>query len=425
MAWLARRVGPIAINMTKGFNMAQSGYVKEQTINMVKRVVQHANDGTTDSTPEIYKLPVASYSPSSWEDEMNAIYRRVPLMLALSCEVRNPGDYKAMKVLNVPVLIVRGEDKKVRAFINTCTHRGRAVTQTHDELGNAKTFVCPYHAWRFSTAGNLVAVSDPRKFGEVDKCNLGLKELPCEERVGFVFVCITPGQSFNLDEYLGGMLDELTALEADNWFIHGRPRLESANWKITHDGYLESYHIPFLHRNTLYPLWHRESLSSVSIYDAYGPFEFGPHQRMGGNAWGYDPALMGKMKDVPESEYTDHHFHAVRTIFPNISISANKHGGLVSQLFPVAPDRCITVQNHVSTRDPASLSAEETKAMQEKIELYTAVVRDEDYSSSFSIQEGVAAGGNVDLLFGRNEGGAQNFHRSVAHYVDDYRSKKD
>ena len=404
--------------------MSQSAYEKEQTIHMVKRVVQHASAGTTDSTPEIYKLPVASYSQASWNDEMDAIFRRVPLMLGLSCEVRNPGDYKAMKVLNVPVLIARGDDNKVRAFINTCTHRGRAVTQTHDEIGHTKTFVCPYHAWRFNTNGNLVAVADPRKFGEVDKSKLGLIELPCEERVGFIFVCLTRGETINLDTYLGGMLDELTALEADKWFIHGRPKLPSANWKITHDGYLESYHIPFLHRDTLYPMWNRESLSSVSIYDAYGPFEFGPHQRMGGNAWGYDPALMAKMKDVPESEYTEHHFHAVRTIFPNISISANKQGGLVSQLFPIAPDKCITVQNHVSTRDPASLSPEETEAMQKKIALYTDVVQDEDYSTSFSIQEGVEAGGNVDLLFGRNEGGAQNFHRAVAHYVDDYRANK-
>ena len=63
--------------------------------------------------------------------------------------------------------------------------------------------------------------------------------------------------------------------------------------------------------------------------------------------------------------------------------------------------------------------------MKKKIELYAAVVRDEDYSSSFSIQEGVEAGGNVELLFGRNEGGAQNFHRAVAHYVDAYKAQKD
>lgn len=404
--------------------MSQSAYEKEQIVHMVKRVVEHASAGTTDSTAEIYKLPVASYSPASWEDEMNAIFRRLPLMLALSCEVRQPGEYKAMKVLNVPVLIVRGEDNKVRAFINTCTHRGRAVTQTHDEIGKAKTFVCPYHAWRYGTDGRLIAVADPRKFGEVDKCTLGLKELPCDERVGFVFVSITPGQTFNLDEYLGGMLDELTALEADQWYVHGRPKLESANWKITHDGYLESYHIPFLHRDTLHTMWNRESLSSVSIYDTYGPFDFGPHQRMGGNAWGYDPALMAKMKDVPESDYTEHHFHAVRTLFPNISISANKQGGLVSQLFPVAPDKCITVQNTVMRRDPASMTPEETEVTQKRIELYTQVVRDEDYSTSFSIQEGVEAGGNVELLFGRNEGGAQNFHRAVAHYVNEYKTSK-
>ena len=74
--------------------------------------VAHATAGTTDSTDEIYRLPVESYSPRSWEEEMNAIFRRLPLMLALSCELPEAGCYKAMKVLDIPVLIVRGEDMK-------------------------------------------------------------------------------------------------------------------------------------------------------------------------------------------------------------------------------------------------------------------------------------------------------------------------
>jgi phenylpropionate dioxygenase-like ring-hydroxylating dioxygenase large terminal subunit len=220
------------------------------------------------------------------------------------------------------------------------------------------------------------------------------------------------------------MLHELAGLEADKWFLHGTARLESANWKITHDGYLEAYHIPFLHRNTLYEFWNRESSTSVSLYDHFGPLPCGPHQRMGGNAWGNDPALMLKMKDVPPSEYTDKHFHAVRTLFPHISISADKHGGMVSQLFPVAPDRCITIQNHVNPRNPATESAEDTEAMKKRIALYAKIVYDEDYISSLSIQEGLNSGANTELLFGRNEGGAINFHKSVAHYVQAYRNEK-
>ena len=404
--------------------MAQSDYEKQQIVQMVRRAVKHAIDGTTDSMAEIFRLPVESYSPRSWEEEMNAIFRRVPLMLALSTELRAAGAYKALKVLDVPVLIVRGKNMVLRAFVNACRHRGRAVTDANEECGQRDTFVCPYHAWRYSSDGSLLAVADPRKFGEVDKSQYGLVELPCEERVGFVWVCITPGLSFNLEEYLGQMLDELTCLEADQWFLHGTSRLESANWKISHDGYLESYHIPFLHRDTLAPFWKRESASSVSLYDSFGPLPSGPHQRMGGNAWGNDPVLMARMKDVPESEYTEKHFHAVRTLFPHISISADKHGGMVSQLFPVAPGRCITVQNHVNRFDPGSYTSEQTQAMKDRIVLYAKIVSDEDYNASFSIQDGLASGANEYMMFGRNEGGAINFHRSVAHYVQVYRDAK-
>jgi phenylpropionate dioxygenase-like ring-hydroxylating dioxygenase large terminal subunit len=401
--------------------MEQSKYVEQQISEMVVRALAHADAGTTDSTDAIYRLPVETYSPLSWDEEMNAIFRRVPLMLGLSAELPEPGCYKAIKVLNVPVLIVRGDDMRVRAFINACSHRGRAVTQTHDETGKVKGFTCPYHAWRYGTGGQLLTVADQHKFGEVNKDQSGLKELPCEERVGFIWVCITRGRSFDIDDYLGDMLHELAGLEADKWFVHGRAQLESANWKITHDGYLESYHIPFLHRHTLFELWKRESSTSVSLYDRYGPLPSGPHQRMAGNAWGNDPQLMLKMKDVPESEWGDKYFHAVRTLFPHISISADKHGGLVSQMIPIAPDRCITNQIHINPRDPSQDSPEQLQAMQERIALYAKIVRDEDYSTSLSIQEGLQSGANTEILFGRNEGGAQNFHRAVAHYVQAYR----
>ena len=398
-----------------------SDYVKQQVVHLVKRAVAHAEGGTTDWTGEIFRLPIEHYSAARWEEEMNAIYRRLPLMLALSCELPKAGSYKAIKVLNVPVLIVRGEDLKVRAVINSCSHRGRALTHSINESGHCRSFICPYHAWRFGTDGGLLSVADPRKFGEVDKRERGLKQLPCEERAGFVWVCITPGVTFDLEQYLGGMLDELAGLQADKWFVHGTSLLDSANWKITYDGYLESYHIPFLHRDTLYPMWGRQSATSVSLYDFYGPLPAGPHMRMAGNAWGYDPKLMIGMKGK-ESEYDDHHYHAVRTLFPNISISADMHGGLVSMLLPTAPDRCVTYQIHVNRRNPADFSSEEIDAMEKRIVLYAKVVQDEDYATSFSIQEGVTAGGNSDILFGRNEGGAQNFHRSVEHYVQAYRN---
>jgi phenylpropionate dioxygenase-like ring-hydroxylating dioxygenase large terminal subunit len=252
----------------------------------------------------------------------------------------------------------------------------------------------------------LLTIADQRKFGEIDKGLLGLKELHCEERVGFVWVCITAAGASTSTTTSVTCCTNWPGWKPTSGSCTAPARLDSANWKITHDGYLESYHIPFLHRTTLYEFWNRESSTSVSLYDHFGPLPCGPHQRMGGNAWGNDPALMLKMKDVPPSEYTDKHFHAVRTLFPHISISADKHGGMVSQMFPIAPDRCITIQNHVNPRNPANETPEETKAMKERIVLYAKIVHDEDYISSFSIQEGLNSGANTELLFGRNEGGA-------------------
>ncbi len=70
--------------------MAQSKYVEQQISEMVGRALAHADVGTTDSTDAIYRLPVETYSPRSWDEEMNAIFRRVPLMLGLSAELPEP-----------------------------------------------------------------------------------------------------------------------------------------------------------------------------------------------------------------------------------------------------------------------------------------------------------------------------------------------
>jgi len=381
---------------------------------MGERAIQHAKNGTTDWSDSVFSVPVEDYLDADrWREEMDAIFMRLPLLLAFTCELREPGDYKTLKILDTPVLIVRGKDGAARAFMNVCTHRG--ATLALHRHGNCSRFVCPYHAWTYNDEGVLMGVADKGKFGDVDQASRPLKALPCEERAGMIFVCLTPGLTFDLEHYLGGMLDEVGSFGLESWHMYRQVELESANWKVTHDGYLETYHIPFLHAKTLAA--NNSWGSSIMVYEAFGPYAFGPHQRMSG---GGGPEHLLALDKMPRESWTaDELFGAVRTVFPNISFAMSNKGGMISQLIPVAPDRCITIQNHMFPQPPQT--DREREDYDAKVELLVRAVREEDYVTGLNIQSGMKSGATPDFLFGRNEIGPQRWHTAVDHYVREAR----
>lgn len=400
--------------------MTLNAYQNRQAVDIVKRVIRHQEAGTTDTTEDVFRVPAADYfGDERWQEEMDATYRSLPLMLALSIELPDAGDYRAMKVLDTPVLIVRGKDMQVRAFINACGHRGRAITQTNDETGNARRFVCPYHAWTFDDRGALIGVSDQQNFGAVDKQERGLKALPCEERAGMIFVCITPGRTFDLEHFLGGMLDELASFDLDQFHVWSQNAYECPNWKSTIEGFLEVYHLPFLHANTLMAGMSTRK-PTIAIYDWYGALPSGPHQRMC-SSFQVNP---DKVKGLPEDEWTDDQLvGGVRFVFPNVSIAISGSGGLVTRLMPLSPMRSVSVQTYFFRADPAAATQAEKDRLHKQIETYIAAAVEEDNTSIASIEEGLKSGAREDYLIGRNEGGVQRWHKSLRAYVDAHRGE--
>src|SRR5690349_6803577 len=132
----------------------------------------------TFQTDRIMSVPASTYEDAdAWRAEIELIYERMPLMLAISCEVPRIGDYKAMEAVGHPVLVVRGKSGTVRAFLNVCAHRWAPVVA--EGSGNCARFTCPFHGWTYSTEGTLIGVPDLAKFGEIDRTTHGLRELPC------------------------------------------------------------------------------------------------------------------------------------------------------------------------------------------------------------------------------------------------------
>ena len=377
---------------------------KAELIEMAKHSLAHAKAGTIDQEPDVLKVPASNYfDPERWQLEMDRIFKRVPLMLAMACEIPEPGDYKAMEAVGVPVLITRGQDGEVRAFVNMCSHRGAVIMD--EGTGNTHRFTCPYHAWSYDQQGALIGVFAPKDFGDIDRSCYGLKSLPVAERAGMVWVTLDPNSQLDIDVFLSGYDSLLNQFGFADWHLFEQRTVAGPNWKIAYDGYMDLYHLPILHKETFGP-----QMPCQALYYAWGP-----HQRVSSP----DPRLALLAEQPAEQWSDDVLLGGVWTIFPHISIATFEGGGrsvMLSQLFPGAtPQESFTVQNYLMARAPDEAQAQEARG---QFDLLKYVVEEEDYATGIKQQHALMTGTRDHVLFGRNEGGGHRFHRWLDRIIE-------
>ena len=371
---------------------------RTQLIEMARHNLAHAKAGTIEQEPDVMRVPVTNYfDPDRWRLEIDRVFKRMPLMLALTCEMSEPGDYRALEAVGMPVLLVRGDDGEVRGFVNMCSHRGSQVVR--EGTGNGKRFSCPYHAWTYDQRGELVSVYASDDFGEIDKSCNGLTKLPVIERAGLIWVVLDPNSTIDMEAFLSDYDEVLAHFGFATWHLFDRRTLRGPNWKIAYDGYMDLYHLPILHRETF-----GAQMPNQALY-----YPWGPHQRVSSP----DPSL-AQMEDLPEEDWPESHMlSGVWTIFPHVSIASFDGGGgrgvMISQLFPgESPGESYTVQNYVMENEP---DEEQAAAANEQFKLLEYVVREEDYATGLRQQKALITGAKSHVMFGRNEGGGHRFHR--------------
>ncbi len=389
---------------------------RETLVELTRRTLGHARAGTVPLAGDIGRVPASNYyDPDRWKLEMARVFKRTPLALGFTCELPEPGNYKALEVAGVPVLLSRGADGQMRAFVNMCSHRGSIVVP--EGTGRARRFTCPYHAWSYDSEGRLVGILDREEFGDLDPDGHGLTPLPVAERAGIIFGALTPGAPFDIDAYLCGYGEMLAHHEFASCAYVGSQTVDGPNWKVAYDGYLDFYHLPILHRESFGP-----GYSNKAIYDAWGP-----HQRVTSP----DRRFLA-LDNLPEDDWpADLLTDGVWTIFPHTSVAgfqvgANEVPGggrmyMISTLFPGdTPDTSRTVQHFLATFE---LSEQLDGLIEAQKAFLLHVVRDEDYCNGNRIQRAVKTGAKTEFFFGRNEAGGQRFHgwvdRLVAAESDD------
>jgi len=340
------------------------------------------------------RVPVDAYTSPARHIAEQALFRRVPQVVAHGGALASAGETVPVTVGGVPLIVVRGNDGALRGFRNACRHRGtRLLSGSGPEC--KKAFVCPYHGWTYDLEGRLIHVPHAETFAGLDQEAMGLVGVRVWEQAGLVWVVVDPPEDGQPG--IGGIGEALEQLRLGDHVVFRRAEdVRKANWKFVIEAFLENYHIRQLHRHSIYPFF----LDGVIVNDWVGPHARAAVARRG----------LAESRDVPFEELDVRSILTANIfLFPNTIIIV--HPTYVSRLTvqPLAPDRVHWTHELMIGADDDRPSRH--PHFQQSWDLIEGqVFQQEDLWMVEEMHAGLAAGANQYLTMGGFEEGAARFH---------------
>lgn len=218
-------------------------------VNRLTQQMQYEFDRTAppDGFPKFHDIPVQRFtSDEFWELEQKYLWPRSWVIAGRSEDIPNVGDFFTFDDLGVPILLIRGKDLQVRAFYNTCQHRGAPVVR--ESSGTSKLLRCQYHSWSYDIdSGQLVSVPDERDFVDLDKTERCLPTISCAVWDNWIFVN-QDTNAISLAEHIGSIADEMSEFQGQSLrTVAKQSEIVPCNWKVTAEAFLEVYHFRHIH----------------------------------------------------------------------------------------------------------------------------------------------------------------------------------
>ena len=354
---------------------------------------------TAAPTETRYLLPPEAYFSTAWyEREQRELFGRTWNLVAYERDVPHPGDHLPVQVGTTPVLIVRGHDGDLRAFVNMCRHRGMALTcEAGHTDGNVR---CPYHGWEFTTEGTLVRIPQrAAQFGDIDTGDWGLVPVGLGTWSGLVFVNPDPG-AVPFEDWLGDLPVHMGPFDTSRLTEARRLRVPVAsNWKLYIENHVDVLHLWYLHDETL------------GMYDHTG-FEHrqvGPHwvseERLRPGT--ERPRGLPPIRDLPEDERD---VLRANLIFPNVPTSSSETQWMTYQVVPTGPES--------SVLDIRVLAEPGTTLGDDGVDILLKVLRDEDGGAVEQIQRVLRSPHfEVGPLASAHEAPITTFQRHILEHV--------
>jgi phenylpropionate dioxygenase-like ring-hydroxylating dioxygenase large terminal subunit len=369
----------------------------------LERMLTMVHTNTRDDGPGVSHTSVEEYyDPERYQREVALLFRKHPIVVAYSGQLRRAGDFVVHNDTGQPILVVRGTDGVLRAFLNVCRHRSASV-ELKPCGANKRAFVCPYHGWSYDLTGRLIGITDGAAFGDVDRSRHNLRRLAVAEKYGLVWVVPTAlaadeEADLDIDLYLGPLQADLSGWDMQGWELHSsepiRPRM---NWKLVIDTFLELYHFRYLHPGSVYPLF----LDNIATYE-----RLDRHIRLSAAK-----RTLTELESQPrESWRILDHAIVLYQLFPNTVLAYTQDHCGVFTSFPVSPDESVM---HFSVLvSPQEKAKKPDSYWQANVDLFATALR-EDFGIGESIQRNFRSGANREQTFGKFEKALGWYHREI------------
>lgn len=359
-----------------------------EELDIIKTVLEYTEAGTTHMEPEVMLNPTLHYTdPERLNQEVDILFRKFPIIVGSSAQLREPGQFLTHNETGVPMLVNRTRDGDIKAFINVCRHRGARVV--NEPCGKANTFSCPYHSWTYDLDGTLRGVRQPAGFGDLNKGELGLVELPAFERFGLIWVRPSVAtETVDIDAWLAPMAAQLGSLDLANHVVYREWSIErEMNWRIALEGFQESYHFCAAHKDTACSAY----LDNQSVFiNKY------PHVRQ---AVPLTKATQLKESAIEEDAYRAN-FMTQNYLFPCNFVQVMTDHVYIHTIIPAGQGKC---KFQCLMLIPEASATEKASKYWEANYQVVRTVFDEDFVIGENIQKGLSTGVNEHFVIGKFE----------------------
>lgn len=186
--------------------------------------------------------------PAFQKLEYEKLWSKVWQVAARVDEIPESDDYTVYDIGDQSVLLVRVDRNTIKAYSNVCPHRGTALAQGSGRFG-AGRIICPFHGWRWDTAGKNQFVLERQEFcgGQLRDSDVALKEIKTVVFAGFVFINLDPTPA-SFDDFIAPvrrLLEDLAIAQMRHYWWRSIPI--QANWKVAQEAFFEAYHVPATH----------------------------------------------------------------------------------------------------------------------------------------------------------------------------------
>jgi len=236
-------------------------------------------------------LPASFYfDPAHFQKELQAIWWKEWFCIGRESEWSDTGSYQLVRLGDQQIIVTRCATGRLRAFHNTCRHRGAQLCAKESGKFRNERIICPYHAWAYSLEGELAATPRRPESSDFQAQDFSLYAVNLDTWEGFVFINLAAPPAAGLQSAVGPDANLLA-----NWplkslaLAHREIHTLRCNWKIFWENYLECYHCPGVHPelSRLVPLYRQGVVSADDLSDE-NPLKSSAPLRAGAVTWSDD-----------------------------------------------------------------------------------------------------------------------------------------